>query len=209
MSKKVSLLFFALIFFIYPSLIYAENFKKSLMKNSSLSRTGDDNNNSAYKTIQQWQYFAGGVLGTFLGVGIGHAIQERWTKTGWMHTALQLSLYGVGGYAWIAQRPFEEFGIGMAGILVSVLGAKSEDIKKMQEEWRSPPLSEERKRTLNILFYSCIIAFLGARVWEIVDVWVLPSSVKTSVSQKKLQLAPSFFSYKNNTFSGLEFKYSF
>ena len=209
MSKKVSFVLFTAVFFTYPSLVHAENFKKNLVKNSSLSRTGDDNNNSAYKTIHQWQYIAGGVLGTypFPGFGIGHAIQGRWTKTGWIHTVLQLSL-GV-ALSYVSYKRLEPLFEALPGLLTSVITlgitGKMPDISDMG----SPPRSEEIERTLDILFWSVFTALLVAKTWEAIDVWTLPSSVRITAGQKKLQLAPSFFSYKNEVFPGLGFKYSF
>ena len=48
--------------------------------------------NSPEIVITNQQYVLGGVLGTIPGLGIGHVIQQRWTKKGWIFTAGQLGL---------------------------------------------------------------------------------------------------------------------
>ena len=47
-----------------------------------------DHSVSSVKTISEGQYIMGGVFGTVIGYGIGHAMQGRWTKTGWIHTSI-------------------------------------------------------------------------------------------------------------------------
>ena len=42
--------------------------------------------------ITNRQYIAGGILGIIPGLGVGHAIQNRWRKTGWIFTTAPLAI---------------------------------------------------------------------------------------------------------------------
>jgi hypothetical protein len=90
--------------------------------------------------ISQTQYIVGGILGTYPGLGIGHAVQGLWLERGWKFTAAQL-----GAIALVSIGAGECFG-GM----FDDDGASDDDCDKMM---------------LGILGY------IGARVWEIYDVW--------------------------------------
>ena len=41
--------------------------------------------------ISQTRYIIGGILGTYpIGLGVGHAVQGRWSQMGWIFTAGEL-----------------------------------------------------------------------------------------------------------------------
>ena len=87
-------------------------------------------------------YFAGGVVGTFFGLGIGQAIQGRYVPTGLMMTVGEVS----------------SFSIAMAGAISCI------DLPGCHHDG---------------LVSAGLIAYLGFRVWEIIDVWATPSSINS------------------------------
>ena len=112
----------------------------------------------------------GGVFGTVIGYGIGHAMQGRWIKTGWIHTTFQVSGLAIliGGYIGL----FPAFSAKTSYIIGSVV-------------------------------------FVGSKIWEIVDLWNVPSSMKV-VSQKGLYMAPTLYSqYNQDRFLGIKLQYNF
>ena len=77
----------ALLFSISAYSLEELDFSSYLANNDSIA--GVDRSVQNVAIISQGQYISGGVVGTVFGFGIGHAIQGRWTKTGWIHTTLQ------------------------------------------------------------------------------------------------------------------------
>ncbi len=100
-------------------------------------------------SISQGAYIGGGVLGTVFGFGIGHAVQGRWMKTGWIHTVLQVSAFAALGL----QAPFQILGLLNA------------------EVWSPRDFRDTLALTASLIF-------LASKIWEIVDVWVLPESIQ-------------------------------
>ena len=144
---------------------------------SNDSADNADRSVSNVETINQGQYIAGGVIGTVFGFGIGHAVQGRWTKTGWIHTALQVGATGVlvAGYMPLIVA-FLSDTKGNNNVVLSVIGS---------------------------------IVLLGAKVWEIVDVWAVPSSMKV-VSQNRVVYGPTLYSQHNQGhFLGMKLQYNF
>ncbi len=101
------------------------------------------------KHVSRGVYIGGGVLGVLIGFGIGHAVQSRWMRTGWIYTVLQVGVFAVLGL----QAPGQVFGLLNA------------------EVW-SP------RGFRDVLALTASLIFLTSRLWEIVDVWVLPDSYK-------------------------------
>ena len=120
-------------------------------------------------TLIQGRYIGGGVVGTIVGAGIGHAIQGRWLRTGWIHTVLQ-----VGGWM--------------------VMG--------FQAGRRT--VAPEAGHLITVAVSSLVIA--GSRIWEIVDVWVLPSDIK---AVKRMSLSPLLLAYDRRPVFGLQATYRF
>ena len=59
------------------------------------------------------------------------------------------------------------------------------------------------------MFRIGLFILAGDKIWEIIDVWVLPSSMK-AVSQKGLRMTPTLYSQHNQgNFLGLQLQYKF
>lgn len=135
---------------------------KNISENNNVSRypanfyrqNNDFMDKDRVTKISTGQYVAGGVLGTLMGVGIGHAIQERYTQNGWIFTATQL---GSGFMYGLFAGQGNEIGAGLS-----------------------------------------IISLIGFRIWELVDVWWLPSSHKTVLYKKENRFyVTPLYSYNN------------
>ncbi len=107
--------------------------------------------------ISTGQYVVGGILGTLIGLGAGHAVQERYTENGWLFTVSQLS----GAFAW------------------NIFATQGNEI------WA----------TLSA------ISLIGFRIWELIDVWSLPSSHKIAWREEEnsFYIAPFLYSYNNSS----------
>lgn len=136
-----------------------------------------------YKTISKIQYFAGGILGIFPGYGLGHAIQGRWMETGWIFTSTELL-------------------IKIGNMLVSN-DTSNNLIDYVDVVVYDSRMSDAKNLALAISGW----AWRGFRLWEIVDVWWLPSHYKLA-QKKSFQIAP-VYSYNGNIKGtmGLSFKY--
>lgn len=91
-------------------------------------------------------YYAGGVVGTLVGLGIGHAIQERYGQIGWVFTVGEVAGLGLigGGIGWaIAKAP--------AGATYIA--------------WDDMP-----KGAFGLIIAGSALA-AAFKIWEIVDVW--------------------------------------
>ena len=59
-----------------------------------------------YIPISKSNYLQGGVLGTVVGFGTGHAVQGRWQREGWKHTAWQAGVAAFIAYSFLcADKP--------------------------------------------------------------------------------------------------------
>ena len=54
--------------------------------------------------ISQTKYLQGGLLGTIVGFGTGHAVQGRWRREGWQHTAWQTGAAALTTYGWFCRN---------------------------------------------------------------------------------------------------------
>lgn len=121
-----------------------------------------------YKTISTGQYIAGGAMGILLGIGIGHAVQGRYSERGWIFTVSQIgSGIALGYYLAAENEPF---------VIISA------------------------------------ISLIGFRIWELIDVWWLPSTYKvTSKKENTFSISPALlYSYNSpnmNTALGFSIKY--
>lgn len=110
--------------------------------------------------ISQTRYIIGGILGTYpIGLGIGHAVQGRWSQKGWIFTAGELGSIGV--------------------LLVGALGC-------VDDEAENGFNGKDDCSDLNkALIVTGAIGFIGFRIWEAVDVWAAPPSHNKKVRELK------------------------
>ena len=59
---------------------------------------------SRFIPISKTKYLQGGFLGTLVGFGTGHAIQGRWQREGWQHTAWQAGAVALASYGWFCRN---------------------------------------------------------------------------------------------------------
>ncbi len=102
--------------------------------------------------ISDGAYIAGGVLGTVIGLGIGHAVQGRYGERGWIFTAGELvaaSMY-VSGLEDCVERTFtnnscdELNSTGQIGA-IALLGLR---IWEIVDVWAAPPSYNKRYRRI-------------------------------------------------------------
>lgn len=108
---------------------------------------------SGVKTISQGRYIGGGAASIFLGFGIGQAIQGRWSERGWIHATIQSITLAVS----IGSLVFTG---------VSLLEDANNDYFSGQSSVGFG------------LIIGAVIVGIGSRIWEIIDTWMLPDSVK-------------------------------
>jgi hypothetical protein len=97
--------------------------------------------------ISSGAYIAGGILGTYpLGLGIGHAIQGRYSRNGYIFTLTQVGAIG----------------IMTAGVLNCI------------EKNLATPFSNGISSCNNALTTIGAVAYVGVRIWEIIDLWSYP-----------------------------------
>lgn len=93
------------------------------------------------------KYLTGGVLSTFIGFGVGHAVQGRWKSRGWMFTvgesvAVAVSLYGAARCCGPAGHK-EEYAV--VGGLAALIGLR---IWQTVDAWVVPPAHNRKVRAL-------------------------------------------------------------
>ena len=131
------------------------------------------------KNISQTQYIAGGLIGFFTGFGIGHAIQGRYRDRGWIFTT--------GSFLMIA---------GYSGAVFFGMGAGHQ------------PDNQFISGLAYASWGAGLIGF-GIRIWEIVDVWVLPSRYRI-VKESPFKIKPLAFYDSNKQLNyGLSLHYQF
>ena len=59
---------------------------------------------SRFIPISKTKYLQGGLLGTLVGFGTGHAVQGRWQRDGWQHTAWQAGAAALATYGWFCKN---------------------------------------------------------------------------------------------------------
>jgi hypothetical protein len=114
--------------------------------------------------ISQGQHVGGGILGTWLGLGIGHAVQERWTDKGWIFTVGE----SIG------------FTFMMAG-LVSCID-DSYDYDGTETDCHEG------------YFWGGLFTVFALRIWEIVDVWAYPPHHNRRVRELRARVyGPAYY----------------
>ena len=125
---------------------------------NSLLANNEYSNEIRVKTINQGHYIGGGVASLFLGFGIGHAIQGRWKERGWIHTILQsVSVLAITGT-----------------FIFFVLSDNLDSF--INDPYRGIPVG-------SFIIGTAAMLNTGSRIWEMIDVWILPDSIKI-ISQK-------------------------
>ena len=120
--------------------------------------------------IDVGSWVGGGLLGTYIGFGLGHAIQGRYSYDGWILTT----------------------GEGL-GALAFALGISSCDKLIGHSSW-------ECSNSGNTLVAAGITAFVGFRIYEIFDVWFSPWRINKKVRRLKKaypRYIPSFYILPN------------
>lgn len=118
--------------------------------------------------ISDTRYIVGGILGTYpIGLGVGHAIQGRWSDKGWIFTAGELgaaTVFVIGALGCVS----DELNSGLNG---------KDDCKGLNEA----------------MVVTGIVGYIGFRIWEIVDVWSVPPSHNRKVRdlQHYIQKTPA------------------
>lgn len=119
--------------------------------------------------LSKTAYFAGGLTGTILGLGLGHAIEGRWIQDGgWIFTGLELgAIYGFSKEKIVANNCT----VNSTGNATCSTGTTSAGA-------------------------SYAFGYVIIRIWEIVDVWILPKGLKLSFlplpDERKLILSYRF-----------------
>ena len=100
--------------------------------------------------ISQTKYLQGGLLGTIVGFGTGHAIQGRWRREGWKHTAWQAGAAALTAYGWLrissAYRLMSLVGVPLWAALkiveiASVWGPSPDHYRIVTTKHQSPSLA--------------------------------------------------------------------
>jgi hypothetical protein len=100
--------------------------------------------------IPQGRYIAGGLVGTFLGLGLGHAVVGKYGEMGWVFTVGELAALTLVGF-------------GMAQGLGDIFTC-----------WGSG-CNNEASSGFGLMTAG-MLAFYAFRLWEVIDVWVRPNS---------------------------------
>jgi hypothetical protein len=104
--------------------------------------------------VPQGRYISGGVTGSIVGFGIGHAIQGRYGERGWIFT--------VG-----------ELGSITAMIVGAVQCATTRDAYG----------NERRCTDGDSLIVTGLVGIIGFHVWEVIDLWVTPNRINRRYDQ--------------------------
>lgn len=97
--------------------------------------------------VSSGQYYGGAVVGTLFGLGIGHAIQERYGEMGWIFTVGEVGSLAIMG--------------GAIGWIFTSLRGRS---------WREARSADFPVGGFVLLLGGAMLK-TGFRIWEIVDVW--------------------------------------
>jgi hypothetical protein len=115
--------------------------------------------------ITDTRYIVGGILGTYpLGFGIGHAIQGRYSDTGWIFTvgemgSLAVMMAGVGD-CWSSGKSCSSGGLMFLGLL----GYAGFKVWEIADLWAGPPEHNRRYRELKNRLGESSITFKPAFV---------------------------------------------
>jgi hypothetical protein len=104
------------------------------------------------------RYLGGGITSIFVGFGIGHAVQGRWSETGWIFTlgqaaSLTALIYGISQsdcflFAYSCNDRGDDDGVGF--IVGGVIGLVGFRIWELVDVWVGPPRHNRRVRALRM-----------------------------------------------------------
>jgi hypothetical protein len=122
--------------------------------------------------ISVGRYVTGMVMTHLFGFGIGHAVQGRWTERGWIFTFGEAA-----AFASLARGLLRSF-----GPCYVVINNHSD----------GPPstCSQPRRRQDGMFLLGGLIALVGLRVWEGLDVSIAPVRHNRRVRELRKRLAP-------------------
>ena len=177
------LLFFILIFSFFSEAKQAP--KSTTQKNAPVI-----DSKLEYTYIPKNRYIAGAVVGSVLGFGSGHLIQQRYLKTGWIFTIGQLASFFV-------------FSIGITAVPVGLLETTltlgtSTKIINRSDNWIN----------------AGAIGLILFKAWEIVDIIRLPSSHKISeksarANNQRFSIEPALYTQNGRNDFGLSLSWKF
>ena len=156
---------------------------------------------SNHKSITQGKYTAGGIVSTSIGFGLGHAIQGRYMQKGWIFTAGEL--VSLGAFLGYTYSGISNVSISLEDFSNIFEGSEDGDSKNK--------LKSEKDKLIKKLKISAVFLgiYLGFRIWEKIDIWMLPSDYKV-VQEPALQLKPLVSLAKDSSLNlGLSLKYQF
>lgn len=116
--------------------------------------------------ISQGAYIGGGVVGTVLGLGIGHAIQGRYGEKGWIFTVGEIATATL-------------FSIGATNCITETFSSLGTSTSSCNDGLMAVGLA----------------GLAGFRVWELVDVWAAPASHNEEVRRLQQRRADAERSY--------------
>lgn len=123
------------------------------------------------------RYLAGGLLGTFVGFGIGHAIQGRWDDDyGWVFTATQ-----IGGYA-------TGIVFGIVAVVACATSNSDPPFKLTNTADSVPdesPGSETACKVTGTLAIAALLTGVVSRLFEMVHVWLPYTPSARSAGKRK------------------------
>ncbi|MFZ3229510.1 MAG: hypothetical protein WA160_04845 [Pseudobdellovibrio sp.] len=142
--KSIRRLIFAMTFILFSFISHAEELRKQTVENK---------NQDGKVEVSTGKYITGGILGSVIGFGIGHAVQGRYAEKGLL------------------------FSVGEAvGFTLVISGA----VKCIDEKDKST--NKECSSSANSQILIGGVAMLGLHIWEIVDVWTGATPVDDKIS---------------------------
>lgn len=127
-------------------------FMKALVLVFALSSVSYAAHEGGGKKLDQGMYIGSGVLGTLVGFGTGHILQERWSEKGWIFTVGE----GVG------------LALMITGWVVAAAGAVGAATAG------NPGGAVAAWGTGAFVSLGGYLVFAGFRIWDIVDIWGEP-----------------------------------
>lgn len=153
--------FLSLLFFIISFNLWADSTLIYEAEKKGIKLTEKDRETLEIGQISDTRYIIGGILGTYpIGLGLGHAVQNRWSEQGWKFTAGELGSIGL--------------------VLAGALGCADDTIESTVDSGE-PECSDLE----GALIVTGVISYIGFRIWEIVDVWAMPPGHNRKVKDLK------------------------
>jgi hypothetical protein len=145
---------FFLILCLLPLISWADSSLIYQARDKGIDLKEEDQKVLSIGEISTARYIVGGILGTYpVGLGIGHAIQGRWSEDGWVFTAGEvgsLSLV-VAGIIGCVDQAFEDSNcsnLESAFIVTGAIGFVGFRIWEIADVWSKPPMYNNKYRDL-------------------------------------------------------------